>query len=172
MATIHMKSSNKELHTDDLVVGQQADILIPDGDGIDHEQVIVPVGASLLKEQVPGIAFGEEPVTIRIERTSEKFAPKVVDIWVNGKGAEAFVNGAWVEFGFLPVGLEVITKRKYVEVMARSKVDNVSTETGSMNDDNPVNKINRATSSRTPFSVLKDINPLGAQWLTRLLQEG
>ena len=172
MAEIYMKSSSKEIHTDDLKVGQQDPILLKDDEEIDHEQIIVPIGASLLKEQVPGLAFGEEPITIRIERKSEKFAPQVVDIWVNGKGAEAFVNGKWVEFGFLPVGLPVITKRKYVEVMARSKVDNVSTETGSMFDENPANRVNRATSSSTPFSVLKDGNPLGAEWLTRLLQEG
>ena len=162
----------KEIHTDDLEVGQQPRITLVDGEDIDHEQIIVPVGAALIKDIAPGLAFAEEQLTIRIERSSDKFAPKVVDVWVNGKGAESFVNGAWHELGFLPVGIPVITKRKYVEVMARSKTDNVTTQTGSINEENPVNHIDRITSSRTPFSVIEDKNPLGVQWLTRLLQEG
>lgn len=172
MTTIHMKSSNKELHTDDLQVGQLPTITLNEDEAIDHEQIIIPVAGSLIKEQLSTLAFNEEPVTIRIERSSEKHAPKVVDAWVNGKGAEVLMNGSWVETFCLPVGLVVTTKRKYVEVMARSKTDNVTTKTGSTIEDSPLNIIDRNTSSRTPFSVIKDINPLGVQWLTNLLQEG
>jgi hypothetical protein len=54
-----------------------------------------------------------------------------VDCWVNGKGAEVWDERTrkWMEFNFLPVGLPIITKRKYVEVLARSKSMKVNTPT-------------------------------------------
>lgn len=162
----------REVHTGDLPVGQAPRITLGADDEIDHEQVIVPIDSPLGSDQMQNLAFAEEPVTIRIERSNEKHAPIVVDCWVNGKGAEVFVNGKWTEFGCLPVGIPVTTKRKYVEILARSKIDNVTTNTGTIHDANPVNHIDRATSSKVPFSMIQDRNPLGVEWLTRLLQEG
>lgn len=165
------RGGSKEIHTGDLKVGQQPKIILDDNP-IDHEQIIVPVDGPMGMNQVEMLAFAEEPITIRITPSNEKNAPVVVDCWVNGKGAEVFVNGKWFEFGCIPVARAVITKRKYVEVLARSKVDNVSTRTGSTNDEKPENSIDRSTSSKTTFSVLHDKNPAGAEWLTRLLMEG
>lgn len=168
--TSRRSSANREIHTGDLDVGQAKDIVLDD-DPIDREQIIVPVDGPLLSGQAQNLAFSEEPVTIRIERTKEKNAPKVVDAWVNGKGAEVLINGKFVEFGCLPVGLIVTTKRKYVEVLARSKTDSVSTSVVKR-DDGEDNIVNRDTSSSIPFTVVQDKNPIGAEWLTRLLMEG
>lgn len=161
-----------EIHTGDLLIGQTPRISLEDGEEIDHEQIIVPIDSPLGSSQVENLAFAEEPVTIRIAKSSEKFAPKVVDCWVNGKGAEIFVNGKWLEFGCMPIEMPFTTKRKYVEILARSKVDTVTTQTGSMADEKPANNIDRSTSSKTPFTMIQDKNPKGSEWLTRLLMEG
>jgi hypothetical protein len=166
--TLHRRGP--EIHTGDMKVGQQPSISL-DGP-LDHEQVIIPVDTPLETEQTKNLAFAEEPVTIRIEPSSEKFAPKVVDCWVNGVGAEVFMNGRWHKLGVLPVGIPVTTKRKYVEVIARSKQDTVSTISGKPGDENPENRIERNTYHKAPFSVISDKNPVGAEWLTRLMAEG
>lgn len=116
------------------------------------------------------LAFNEEPITIRIERSAEKFAPLVVDCWCNGKGAEVLIQGRWVETAYLPVGMPVTTKRKYVEILARSKIDSVQTKVEDRDSEKPRNVIERFTSSKSPFSVLEDKNPKGAAWLNSLVR--
>lgn len=115
------------------------------------------------------LAFMEEPVTIRIQKSSEKYAPNVVDCWVNGKGAEQFINGKWMVCGWLPVNHIVTTRRKYLEVLARAKVDSLQTEVRK-HEDREDNMAIPYTSSKYPFSVIEDRNPLGHEWLSRVLQ--
>ena len=65
----------------------------------------------------------------------------------------------------------ITTKRKYVEVLARSKTETVRTKTGDANQENPENTLVRSIARRASFSVLEDQNPMGRAWLTRLLSE-
>lgn len=159
----------KELHTADMAVGQAPKIILPDEGPIDREQIIV-TDRQPASDYLDALKFAEEPVTIRIERSAEKFAPHSVDLWVNGVGAEVLMKGKWIQTGYLPVGHVVTTKRKYVEVLARSKHDSVQTEVRK-HEESEENVIDRHTSQKTPFSVIRDDNPRGAEWLTRLLQE-
>jgi hypothetical protein len=132
--------------------------------------LIVEAPAALHKVYMEALAFAEEPVTIRIERSGEKFAPNVIDLWVNGQGAEILQNGRWVTYNALPVGTPVTTKRKYVEVLARSKTDTINTKSGKKDEFSEINSIERYTSAKAPFSVIRDKNPLGVEWLTNLLR--
>lgn len=154
-----------ELHTADIKIHQKP--VIESRDELLEEIVIAP--EVLEKEYSEALKFAEEPVTIRIERSSEKFAPPVIDLWCNGKGAEIVVNGRWVETRVLPVGVPVTTKRKYVEILARSKIETVTTNSGKIDENSERNDIARYASSRAPFSVLRDNNPKGADWLTGLV---
>jgi hypothetical protein len=165
------RRARRELHTSELPIGQSPAIDLPDNGPIDHEQVIVPVDTPLVDSYLVGLKFAEEPVTIRISMSSEKYAPKVVDCWCNGIGAEVMMNGRWQQLGWIPVGREVTVKRKYVEILARSKIDNITTDTDDPGVENPQNRIERSTSAKVPFSVLKDDNPMGHAWLTRLMAE-
>ena len=153
------------MHTDDIKI-KQKDVV---REREDLEGEIVEGPEQVQKSYLDALAFAEEPVTIRIERSSEKYAPKVIDLWCNGKGAEVLQNGRWLELKVLPVGIPVTTKRKYVEILARSKVDTVNTRVGDERDERPINEIERYTSSRAPFSVIEDKNPKGAAWLTGLV---
>lgn len=158
-----------ELHTADIGIEQKP--AIESRDDLANEIVAAPPDV-LKKEYAEQLAFNEEPVTIRIERSSEKFAPRVVDAWCNGKGAEVLVNGRWVETSYLPIGVAVTTKRKYVEILARSKLDTINTKVEDRDSEKPQNLIERSTSSRAPFSVIEDRNPKGAAWLTGLVKFG
>ena len=164
-----IRRARKETHSDDLPI-EQRDNIDMSGEEINHENIVL-ASAPLTTDYGRTLAFMEEPVTIRIEKSAEKYAPIVIDCWINGRGAEVFLNGQWLVLGYLPVGREIITKRKYLEVLARSKVDNINTDVGSIYDENPRNTIEISTSSKAPFSVLEDKNPLGREWLGRLMRE-
>lgn len=151
-----------------------ADIAIDQRPAIEsRDEVVTAVAAPedvLKADYAAALAFNEEPITIRIERSAEKFAPSVVDCWCNGKGAEVLIGGRWVETAYLPVGVPVTTKRKYVEILARSKIDSVNTKIEDRESEKPRNLVERFTSSKSPFSVLEDKNPKGAAWLTSLVR--
>ena len=145
---------------------------IPDlNEPIRHEEdVVVPEGP-LLKKHADALAFGEEAVTIMIHRSAEKFSPRCTDlIAVNGKMAEMLFRNGWVQIGYLPRGIEVTTKRKYVEQLASSKVNHINVISGQVGDENPRNEIEKITTPTCTFSVIEDKNPLGREWLSGLLR--
>lgn len=156
----------KELHSDSVTIEQKPSI----PDHTQYEGDIVLVDKPVNKDWTDALAFNEEPVTIRIEPSAEKHAASAHPVWVNGKGAEVFQNGRWDEIGYLPVGLVLITKRKYVAVLASAKFDNISTEVVEQVNENPNNTIKRLTSRTVSFSVLEDKNPKGAAWLTEMIR--
>ena len=161
-----VRRSRTELHTDDIAIDQMP--AIESVDDLLEEIVVAP--EVLEKEYAEALKMAEEPVTIRVERSSEKFAPKMIDCWVNGKGAEIVINGKWVETRVIPVGIPVTVKRKYIEVLARSKIDSVTTNVRDPDTEHPRNEVERYTSSKAPFSVLQDCNPKGAAWLNNLIR--
>lgn len=166
-------SPARELHTDDIPQMQPPPVSLALGKELQRGESIEVLDKPLTDEYTQALQFAEEPVTIRIEPGQEKNAPTVIDCWVNGKGAEVLdsVTGKWMEINCLPIGGEIVTKRKYVEVLARAKYDSINTVAGSTRDENPENRIQRSTSRRATFSVLRDDNPLGREWLNRLMRE-
>lgn len=156
----------QELHTDSIKIEQKAPII----DHKEYEGDIVLVDKPLNKEWADELVFNEDPVTIRIEPSSEKHAANAHPIWVNGKGAEVFQNGQWQEIGYLPVGRVLTVKRKYVAVLAGAKFDRVTTDVVEPDSETPRNEIRRFTSAAVSFSVLEDKNPKGGAWLTELVR--
>lgn len=156
------------LKTDDIKIEQKPDITTRD-ELKDRSDTIVaaPVGAADKSYQAQ-IAFNEEPVTIRIEPSTDKNATLMHPIWCNGKGAEVLLNGKWCEVTYIPVDVEVTLKRKYVAILASAKTDTVNTVKGSVTDENPQNRITRITTAVATFSVTEDKNPRGHAWLTEL----
>ena len=153
-------------------VGQRPDLNIDDLIENRESESIEAVQGYVSKKFVENLAFMEEAVSIRLERSTERYAPTVVQCWANGKGAEVFVNGKWMEMGYLPVGIVLITKRKYVEVLSRAKQDAVQTTVIQRDGEAPDNMVQRFTSVKHPFSIIQDKSPNGADWLTRLQAEG
>ena len=165
-------AKQREINTGDMEVGQRSSIIIPADGEIDYDNAIAAVDGGIDMEYAQAIAFNEQPMTIRVEKSSEKYAPKTVDCWVNGKGIEIFHNGKWLVTGYIPVGVNITTRRKYVEVLARSKPEAIETQHDDATVEKPNNHIALHTSTKYPFTVVHDANPAGAQWLTHILQEG
>ena len=155
-----VRRGRRELSTADMEVGQRSDLLIPaTGPLVREREEIEQLDAPIIDNTLEELAFMEEVLTIHIEPTSEKYAKQVVDVYVNGVAE-------WI-----PVGKPYKVRRKYVEVLARAKQETINTVSGSTDDVNPENRVQRFNASKYPFSVLNDPSPRGAAWLTRLIAE-
>lgn len=163
-----VRRAKPEVSNAEFPLGQKPPINLDDGP---QNQIIQSLESPLTDDYAQNLAFAEEPIEILIHPGREQNAPIVYDVWVNGKGAEVFVAGKWHVFNCLPVGKNVITKRKYVEVLARSKVDTIATDVDDATKENPGNRINRVTSSTAIFSVIGDNNPRGREWLRTLMAQ-
>lgn len=161
--------TQKEVNTGDMLIGQKSDI---DLDGvIVHGEALGNISGDteLTGGYLADLAFNEEPVTIRIEQNQRGDLPETyVPVQVNGRGAEVLQNGSWIAVAWLPIGIEVTTKRKYVEVLARAKSDAVKTEHEDANVERPRNTVNRRTSANYPVTILKD-SARGHEWLSRIM---
>lgn len=166
------RREDREIHVGDMAVGQSPTIDLDDLTPHRESEVIEPVQGFSSKKYIEDLAFNEQPVTIRLERSSEKNSAQVALCMVQGKGAEILLNGKWITAGFLPIGVIVTVKRKYVEVLARAKHNTVETEIKDRHSERPSNLMHRFTSVKYPFSVISDKSPNGADWLTRLIAEG
>ena len=158
---------NREKNTTEMHIGQRDSV---DLDAPRESEEIAIAETTIGKDYVDEINFMEEPVTIRINKSAEKYAPNVVDCWANGRGAEQFINGKWAVCGWLPVNTVVTTKRKYVEVLARAKQESIQTRVVK-HEDHEDNFADRYTNLKYPFSVISDPSRRGAEWLTRILSE-
>lgn len=159
----------REMHSDDIAIEQKASVR--EADDYDGEIVLTDRAARQTGDEwLDELAFMEEPVTIRIEPSTEKNAATVFPVWVNGKGAEVFQRDRWEEIGYLPVGRVITVKRKVLEVIVRAKVDTVqTTETEIVDVDRGLgNTIRRYTSAVHSFSVIEDKNPRGHAWLSEM----
>jgi len=134
--------ARQELHSETLPKVEQKPPIVDtsayDGDIVIGEKI---GNADYLDE----LAFMEEPVTIRLEPSSDKNAAGAFPIWVNGKPAEVFQANRWDEIGYLPVGRVLIVKRKVLEVIIRAKVDTVHTQIQEMDSERPNNIVQRFT---------------------------
>ena len=92
-----------------------------------QSSMIHQIDSPLDPEYLAALAFAEDTVLISLAQSTEKNASRWKDCWVNGKGIEVFKDNRWQEFKAIPRGKRVLTKRKYVEVLARAKEDNITT---------------------------------------------
>ena len=122
------------------------------------------------------IKFNEDPVSVVLTPSQDRNAPKQVYCAVNGKGAEVWDerNKRWIEFKYLPVGRVLTVKRKYIEVLARSRADTFNTRevtpTPLANQDGFA--LEASTIPTSPITIRHD--PAGAkgqEWFSRVMQE-
>lgn len=179
-----------ELHSDNIKIEQKPTYVVKDrGDQVrgrnddmqeisdleDRADVVRADPSVMEKEYLSELAFMQEPVKIRLEQSSERNAPTMYPVWVNGRGADVWTangvaadfddNGKWYPWTYLPVGHELVVKRSVLEIIARAKVDTVRTKVVERPDEDPQNLVERYTSSVAAFSVIEDRNPRGSAWL-------
>jgi len=112
------------------------------------------------KEYAEQLAFMNEPVEILLHPGREKFAPLWEGFYVNGVPK-------WVQ-----VNVPTVLPRCYVEVMARAQQRDIRTESAAIDNDasaGTVNRIHPSMSAQYHFSVLRDPNPRGRQWLASVM---
>lgn len=161
---------NKELYSANTKIEQKPNINLDTMDRGDGDVVLVDKLPS--DDYADALAFMEEPVKIRLTPSTDKNAATAFPAWCNGKKAEVFLNGRWVETpdGYLPVGIELITKRKYLEIILRAKIDKVETIVGDATVEKPINEARRFTYPVNSVSIIEDKNPRGAAWATEIIR--
>lgn len=165
--------NRRESHTGDMAIGQKEDIDVSLDSPILHGEALGNIAGDnqVNDDYMRELAFMEEPVTVRVEENSRSDYPEThVPVQVNGRGAEVMMNGRWTEVTWIPVNTALVMKRKFVEVLARSKSDAIRTVHDDANVEKPRNTINRRTSHNYPLSIIKDDNPRGHEWLSRIMQ--
>lgn len=123
-----------------------------------NSQVSPDINTADFKEFAGNIKFFDEQVLVRVLPSSEKNAEMVIDVYNDGI-VQRFIRGQWV-----------ICKRKYVEVLARSKPFGVTTPEVVDGNGDRTTRIDITHGMRYPFEM-KDSNPRGQGWLHSILQE-
>lgn len=161
-----------ELHSSDIPVQQDDPIGLDLDEELPELPKVEPVDRPLDKEQAAALAFMEEPVTVIIQPNDDPEASMLSDYCaVNGKRAEILVDGRWVESsGYLPRGVPLTLKRKYVEALARPKTTRVTTEVQEHPGQPPRNLLHRRTSVACHLQILHDpAGGKGVEWFKRLV---
>lgn len=121
------------------------------------ENELVTVGADGLDNSYAAqLAFYEEPVEVTVHETTDEFSDPIVDLYCNGVPQR------------LIRGQPQVIKRKYVEILARARVQSMKTRVD-IQQDNIFNRIDKHTALKYPFSVSRDDNPKGRDWLRATL---
>lgn len=157
--------ARQEFHSDQMPKTEQHDPIV---DLSSYEGDVVIAEKIGSDDYAAELMFMEEPVTIRIEPSSDRNAAGAMPVWVNGKPAEVYQNGRWDEIGYLPVARVLVVKRKVLEVIIRAKVDTVQTRILEQDSERPNNVVSRFTSPVHSFSILEDKNPRGMGWVQEL----
>jgi hypothetical protein len=112
---------------------------------------------------VESLSFMEEPVTVIINRGTEKHSPKSIPVGVNGEQLN------------IPVGIPVIIKRKFAEVLFTCKSDNIETVVEDIYIDGDADKRNMMQTWTTPrfaVSMMEDKSGAkGQHWLSNLMAQ-
>ena len=152
-------------------MGQKPDIDM----GLDKEPKVPPIESihaeALNDGNLEALKFNEEPVEVMVYPSSEENAPKAIECWVNGKGAELFNDGKWHTIGAIPVGFNVITRRKYAEVLLKARRDKITTSHDGTEVERPNNRVIRGSSAVANIQIVTDNNPRGMEWLRRCMAQ-
>lgn len=166
------KLPKREVHSSECHMEQPSDIITPADQPFERPEPVIEKlhGIPVTTDYLAELAFMEEPVTVHFTPSSEKFAPPFVDGFNNGKGIEAFLNNRWIEVKQVPVGMDVMIKRKYLEIFARAKEIAIRADYTEVPGDDPVNRILRSVVLKHPFAVVQD-SEKGREWLRAVLAD-
>lgn len=165
-ATGNRISRRDEKNTAELATQSRPDVDMMTAD-LDREDIVIAEDdiPTLKKKYMADLAFNEEPMTIRISGHSrDKDSPKNVACWVNGKGIELLVNGKFISLGYIPIGSNVTTKRKYVENLMTSAPVTVNTVVGRADVEQPTQSVTFERAAEYSVSIIRDDNPAGSDW--------
>lgn len=120
---------------------------------------IEPVHGPVSKQKLEALAFNEDVLTIMVHDSTNPLDDPIPEVWNDGI-RQAFIRNR-----------EQDVKRKYVEVLARTKKTTYSQkkEKDGNGDEQYINVPH--TALKFPFVVLHDPSPKGKAWLKAILSE-
>ena len=124
----------------------------------DDKTIVEADGGSM--DRAAELKFMEESVEVMVHDSTDPNAENPVLVAVNG------VNQYFIR------NQPQVVKRKFVEVLARAKTTAIATREVVGFDGERTTRIDKSTALRYPFSVIRDSNPSGAQWLRNVLSQG
>jgi hypothetical protein len=155
--------TSKETDTREIPLTQPTSIEMPVNGklAVQEPEKIAVLDKPLENDYLDALKFNEEIIEIMLQPSSEENAAMVVDVYVNG------------EARWIPVGPVVPLKRKFVEVLMRSKPVSIQTDHESRDSGAKVinNKIIRNARAKYPLSIMNDPNPKGREWVNRIMRE-
>lgn len=147
----------------DAEVSVEENLLIPSTGNVEIKNEIREVepvhNVYELDEKAARLKFNEEPVTIHLHESTDPNADNVVPVGVNG------------EMRWLQRGREFTLARKFVERLALARPSSIQTYETRDFDGNRAIGIRKHTALKYPFSVIRDDNPKGVEWLRNLLAQ-
>lgn len=120
------------------------------------EQGVELVDGPALGDYAAELAFMEEPVEVIVHESNDPNAEPLVDLYCNGV-PQRLIRGE-----------PQTIKRKYVQILADARQVSMNTVTRK-DGENVINRINKHSALRYPFSVQLDRNPKGREWLKKIL---
>lgn len=149
----------KKIDTQDMQVGQAADIILKDGTLATGGASIDVIDTNALnKNWMDDIAFMEEEMEIIVMETSDENAENPVTVGNQGIFKQFYR------------GQPTVAKRKFVDCLI-VKTGRVTTPKIKNNAGEDAFAIRQQSAHKYPFSVLQDRNPKGAEWLRRRMAE-
>lgn len=122
-----------------------------------QEIEIAPAYGSM--EKAAKLAFMEEKIDVMVHESTDPNAEQIVETWANGV-SQRFIRG------------QVQTvRRKFVGILAAAKSTGIATREARDNNGDRTTVIAKHTALKYPFSVVRDENPRGAQWLKSALAQ-
>lgn len=122
-------------------------------------QIIEPVEGPNWPIKAEALAFMNESVEVLVHESTDQNAAPVVETWVNGR-AQFFVRGQ-----------PQTVKRMFVGALARAKQTSYTQQRYTDKNGNDAIRNIQHTALRYPFSVVRDVNPRGVDWLKSVLAE-
>lgn len=152
---------NSKLDTTNMDVGQKTHVDMPAEGLIDRsamrEEGVEVVPALAMDGYAADLAFMEELVEVEVHESNDPNAEPIVDLYCNGI-PQRIVRGQ-----------PIAVKRKYVQILANARQVSMTTETRVQGED-VINRIGKRSALRYPFSVVRDDNRKGRDWLRSVLQ--
>lgn len=152
-----------KVDTNERKVGQDTSYTLPASGPVDREEFsdqFEIVEEALPKDKLNDMAFFEEPVEVLIFESTNPNVDPIVRL-CNGGSNQFVVRGhpTWI-------------RRKYLEVLARAKSESITTEECLDMNGNKTTRIRKHQGAAFGFTVQKDPNPNGTDWLRGILSQG
>lgn len=154
-----VRNTNKARDAAEANVGQDRARDLPTGGLARLDAPEIEAVTGFTKDHADMLKFMEEPVQVRVHATAEANPEPIIGIWNNGR-SQFFIRNQ----------IQTV-KRKFVEGLARARTTRYTQEIyRDANGDTAIRNI-PSTALRYPFSVIRDDNPNGGAWLSKVLDE-